>query len=141
VLNLRWFVGFEEARDASSMKWRVRSTTTLRHRSRTQPRIPLQTHRPVQWSSGSTSESDRIVIPRLHDTIGCQTGLYNWCDNRVEGTAEQPLFVQPVVKPGCTTSLTTGCIHNTAGCQTRSAECLYTRYNPLDNRLYRVNRA
>jgi len=36
---------------------------------------------------------------------------------------EQPLFVQPVVKPGCTTGLTTGCIHDTAvcqiGCQTR----------------------
>jgi len=31
---------------------------------------------------------------------------------------EQPLFVQPLVKPVCTTGLTTGCIHNTAGCQT-----------------------
>jgi len=31
---------------------------------------------------------------------------------------EQPLFVQPVVKPGCTTGLTIGCIHDTAGCQT-----------------------
>jgi len=32
---------------------------------------------------------------------------------------EQPLFVQPVVKPGCTigltTGLTTGCIHDTTG--------------------------
>jgi len=28
---------------------------------------------------------------------------------------EQPLFVQPVVKSGCTTGLTTGCIHDTAG--------------------------
>jgi len=27
----------------------------------------------------------------------------------------QPLFVQPVVKPGCTTGLTTCCIHETAG--------------------------
>jgi len=31
---------------------------------------------------------------------------------------EQPLFVQPVVKPGCTTGFRTGCIHDTAGCQT-----------------------
>jgi len=31
---------------------------------------------------------------------------------------EQPLFVQPVVKPGCTTGLTAGCIHDTAGCET-----------------------
>jgi len=31
---------------------------------------------------------------------------------------EQPLFVQPVVKLGCTTGFTTGCIHDTAGCQT-----------------------
>jgi len=46
--------------------------------------------------------------------------------NRVERTAtvrstvmnEQPLFVQPVVKLGCTSGLTTGCIHDTAGCQT-----------------------
>jgi len=30
---------------------------------------------------------------------------------------EQWLFVQQVVKPRCTTSLTTGCIHDTAGCQ------------------------
>jgi len=31
---------------------------------------------------------------------------------------EQLLFIQPVVKPGCTTGLTTGCIHDTAVCQT-----------------------
>ena len=30
---------------------------------------------------------------------------------------EQPLFVQPVIKPGCTTGLTTGCILDTVGCQ------------------------
>jgi len=52
--------------------------------------------------------------------------LYNRCDNHVERTATvhstvlnaQPLFVQPVVKPRCTTGLKTGCIHDTAGCQT-----------------------
>jgi len=60
---------------------------------------------------------------------------YNWLstrlsirfDNRVERTAkvcssvlnEQPLIVQPVVQPGCTTGLTTGCIYDTiTGCQT-----------------------
>jgi len=56
---------------------------------------------------------------------------------------EQPLFIQPLVKPGCTTRLTTGCMHDTAGCQTgKPVECLYTRYNWLlnrsDNRLYYV---
>jgi len=48
----------------------------------------------------------------------------NQFDNRVEWTAtvhltvlnEQPLWVQPVVKLGCTTGLTTGCIYNKAGC-------------------------
>jgi len=52
---------------------------------------------------------------------------------------EQPLFVQLVVKPGCTTGLTTGCIHDTAGCQPvdkrvrQPVECLYTGYNRLSN--------
>jgi len=55
--------------------------------------------------------------------------LYNWFANRLyrenkHTTSlttvlnEQPLFIQPVVKPGYTTGLTTGCIHDTAGCQT-----------------------
>jgi len=37
---------------------------------------------------------------------GCQTGLTTVLN-------EQPLFVQPVVKPSCTTGLTTGCIYDT----------------------------
>ena len=41
---------------------------------------------------------------------------------------EKPLIVQPVVKPGCTTGLTTGCIHDTA----------VWFDNGFDNRLYRV---
>jgi len=41
-----------------------------------------------------------ILIPHLHDTAGCQTGLTTVLN-------EQPLFVQPVVKLGCTTGLTT----------------------------------
>ena len=54
--------------------------------------------------------------------------LHNRSDNRLYHTGlttglttvlnEQPLFVQPVVKPGSTTGLTTGCIHDTAGCHT-----------------------
>ena len=69
---------------------------------------------------------------------------------------EQPLFDQPVVKPGCTTGLTTvlneqlfiqpvvkpglttGCIHDTAGCQTGLSNGFDSRF---DNRLYRVNGA
>jgi len=41
---------------------------------------------------------------------------------------EQPLFVQPVVKPGCTTGLTTGCIHDTAVCQTSCQMGLTTHW-------------
>jgi len=68
--------------------------------------------------------------------------LYNRFDNWLYRVNKHP--IQPVVKPHCTTGLTTGCIHDTAGCQT-VVECLYTRYNRLlnrfDNRLHRVNRA
>jgi len=46
-------------------------------------------------------------------TAGCQTG----CTTVLN---DQPLFVQPGVKPGCTTGLT-------------------RLYNRIDNRLYRVN--
>ena len=63
--------------------------------------------------------------PRLHDTTGCQIGFLcqtGWQTRFTTGLTtalnEQPLFVQPVVKPGCTTGLTTGCIQDTAGCQT-----------------------
>ena len=44
---------------------------------------------------------------------------------------EQPLFVQPVVKPGRTTGFTTGCIYDTAVCQTGCQ-------TGFDNRLCRV---
>jgi len=57
----------------------------------------------------------RTLIPRLHDTAGCQTGCQTGLTNVLN---EQPLFVQPVVKPGCTIGFTAGCIHDTAGCQT-----------------------
>jgi len=59
----------------------------------------------------------------VHST-GCQTVLYNRFDNRVERTAAvrstgcQTGLYNRFDKPGCTTSLTTGCIHDTAGCQT-----------------------
>jgi len=60
---------------------------------------------------------------------------------------EQPLFVQPVVKPGyttgLTTGLTTGCIHDTTGCQTGLTTALTTVLTTgcsvYTNRLYRVN--
>ena len=70
---------------------------------------------------------DNRLNVRIHDTAGCQTGcpFENRFDNRLERTAtvhstmlnEQRLFIQPVVKLGCKTSLTTGCIHDTAVCQ------------------------
>jgi len=42
---------------------------------------------------------------------GCTTSL-------TTALNEQPLFVQPVVKPGLTIDLTTGCIHDTTGLTT-----------------------
>ena len=66
---------------------------------------------PNRGLASSFLHSDRRgsgpFIPRLHDTTGLTTVLN-----------EQPLFVQPVVTPGCTTGLTTGCIHDTAVWQT-----------------------
>jgi len=46
---------------------------------------------------------------------GCTSGLTNtvW-----QSCWTNTLFVQSVVKPGCTPGLTTGCIHDTAVCQT-----------------------
>jgi len=50
-----------------------------------------------------------LLIPRLHDTTGCQTGCQTGLTTGLTTVLnEQPLFVQPVVKPGCTTGLTTG---------------------------------
>jgi len=68
------------------------------------------------------------IIPCLHDTTGCQTG----CQTVLNG---QPLFVQPVVKPGCTTGLTTGSILDTAGLSNRLSNGFDNRF---DNRLYRA---
>jgi len=111
------------------------------------------------------------LIPRLHDTSGCQTGLTTGLIQTGLTTVlnEQPLVVQPVVKPGlttllneqlfvqpvvkprCTTSLTAGCIHDTAGCHTGCQTGLPTGWmfvytiqpvvKPVDNRLCRVNGA
>ena len=80
----------------------------------------------------------------IQPPTGCQTGnnrLYNRFDNQLYRVNkhptschtglttvlnEQSLFIQPVVKPGCTTGLTTGCIHDTAGCQTGLTTVLTT---------------
>ena len=94
--------------------------------------------------------------PRLHDTAGCQTvvqprwqpvvscrqtsnRLSNRLSNRFDKHSlttvlnEQPLFVQPVVKPGCTTGSTTGCIHDTAVCQNqqRKMMCVWASLSPV----------
>jgi len=109
---------------------------------------------------------NRLYRVNKHPT-GCQPGCDNRLSNRwqplwqptVERTAivrstvlnEQLLFIQPVVKPGCTT----GCIHDTAVCQTGCQTGLTTGWmfvytiqpvvktvwQPVDNRLYRVNGA
>jgi len=50
------------------------------------------------------------LIPRLHDTTGCQCGLTTRFDNRLN---KQWLFVQHGWQTGCTTGLTTGL---TTGC-------------------------
>jgi len=68
-----------------------------------------------QLSNGLYNRFDNRLDVCLHDTAGCQPGLATVLN-------EQPLFIQPVVKRGCTTGLTTGlttgCIHDTDGCQT-----------------------
>ena len=72
-----------------------------------------------QWFPNFLFHAPFPLLTRLHDTTGCQTGcttglttrLYNRFDNRVERTAT-------VRSTGCQTAfLTTGCIHDTAGCQ------------------------
>jgi len=88
----------------------------------------------MQGQAGDTSESEAVTRWQH-----CYTPFtwYNRLSNRIDIRLyrvkkhptrlttrlttmlnEQPLFVQPVVKPGCTTSLITGCIHDTTGCQT-----------------------
>ena len=99
--------------------------------------------------------------------VGKRQGIdsaWNWsqCDLSllIENTGwYAPVYtIQPVVKPGCTTVLTTGCIHDTAGCQTGCQTGLTTGWifvytiqpvvkpvwqfwQPVGNRLYRVNGA
>jgi len=83
---------------------------------------------------------------------GCQTCCTTRFDNRI-GNCVERTATATVVKPGCTTVLTTGCIHDTAvcqtGCQTRLTTGLTTTLTtgwmfvytiqPVNKRLYRVN--
>jgi len=63
-----------------------------------------------QWFPNFLFHAPFPLLPRLHDTTGLTTRLYNRFDNRVERTAT-------VRSTGCQTAfLTTGCIHDTAGC-------------------------
>jgi len=116
--------------------------------------------------SNSVSASTVCLIPHLHDTTGCQISLTTGCivQTNIQPVVKrvwqlcwtnshcsQPLYVQPVVKPGCTT----GCIHDTVVCQTGCQMGLTTGwmlvytiqqivkpvYNRYDNRLYHVNGA
>jgi len=41
------------------------------------------------------------LIPRLHDTTGCQTGCTTGLTTGLTTVLKEQLFVQPVVKPGC----------------------------------------
>jgi len=92
----------------SGGKFQVRGVQTILHwRNLEESKTVLPTHTPFTQQNQLSNELDVC----LHDTAR----LYNRFDNRVEQTAivcstvlnEQPLFVQPVVKPGCTT----GCIY------------------------------
>jgi len=112
-----------------------------------------------------TYSSDMVFVYRILNgdvsdncwRLGRRTGQQAWSGARTSNTPftryNQPavsckqtsnrlsilgLFVQPVVKPGCTTALTTGCIHDTAVCQNRLSNGFDNRF---DNRLYRVNGA
>jgi len=75
-------------------------------------RNPLVDKERTRWGQCFWSVLCVSFIPCLHNTMttSCTTGLTTMLK-------EQPLFVQPVIKPGCTTGLTTGCIHDTTGCQ------------------------
>jgi len=64
--------------------------------------------------------------------------LYSRFDSRIERT-DCSFNFNTVVKPRCTTGFTTGCIHDTAGCQSGFRTGLFD--NRIDNRLYRVNGA
>jgi len=49
---------------------------------------------------------------------GDRSSISDWCWLVVISDRLNPVYtIQPVVKPGCTTGLTTGCIHDTASCQ------------------------
>jgi len=51
-------------------------------------------------------------------TVRCLFTQYSRFSNRFDNHVERTDTVRSaVVKPGCTTGLTTGCIHDTAGCQ------------------------
>jgi len=119
---------------------------------------------------GWAGRSYNNVISRLHDTTGCQTGCQTgFTIGMTTVLNEQPLFVQPVVKPGCTT-LWQPVVYTIQPVvkPVWPVECLHTRYNRLivkpvwqpvvsciqtfnrllnrfdnrvDNRLYRVNGA
>jgi len=67
--------------------------------------------------------SEVAATYQMHQTTNTPFTRYNRLSYRLTTGLttvlnEQPLSVQPVVKPGCTIGLTTGCIHDTAGCQT-----------------------
>ena len=47
------------------------------------------------------------------------------CTRMVQQAVLYPVYtIQPVVKRRCTTGLTTGCIHDTTGCQTGCQTCI-----------------
>ena len=70
---------------------------------------------PTGCQSGFDNCFDNRLDVSLQNTASCQTGSQTSLTTVLN---EQPLFIQPVVKLGCTTCMTTGCIHDTAGCQT-----------------------
>jgi len=99
-------IGWEERlqNDLFCVEWDVKPSPSNCH-----------TYTPFTRYNQLYSQFDNRMDVCLQDTAGCQTGCTIGLTIVLN---EQPLFVQPVIKPGCTTRLTTGGIHDTVSFQT-----------------------
>ena len=98
--------------------WRL-STRSIINSARSQIYHTIAVLQCITWGLSYPIYTIQLVVqPVWQLAVSCkQTSnrlsnrLYNRFDNWLN---KQPVFVQPAVKPGCTTGLTTGCIHDTA---------------------------